>query len=164
VPLRILGLGAGPTAPVDGDVYLLTDRVPALLPQPVSPDIANVVEANGDHPGLVLERSEAASPSLLSDLRSDAGMSWLPSTGVWLTYLRLDATAASLRYDLAIDASGAGHPSPVDAGLTRGGAIPPVPAVGDPSLSNLWLALAFVAALVVAGSRGRRRSGGPTAV
>src|SRR6266545_626793 len=35
VPLRILGLGAPANAPVEADVYLLTDREPALLPAPV---------------------------------------------------------------------------------------------------------------------------------
>ncbi len=34
VPLRILGLGAGAEAPVEADVFLLTDRTPALLPAP----------------------------------------------------------------------------------------------------------------------------------
>jgi len=36
VPLRILGLGAGAEAPVEADVYLLTDLEPATLPAPPS--------------------------------------------------------------------------------------------------------------------------------
>jgi hypothetical protein len=44
-------------------------------------------------------------------------MEWIPS-GAWLTKVAIDADAASLSYDLAIDASGAGAPSPVDAGFT----------------------------------------------
>jgi hypothetical protein len=160
VPLRILALGAGDVAPVEGDIYLLTDRAPALLPQPVSPEIASVVEANGERPGLVLQRSEPASASLLTDLRSDRGMTWLPSDGMWLTYLRLNATASQLKYDLAIDASGAGEPSPVDAGLTRGGSIPVVPEVGR-SLAGVWIALAFVAALALFAIRRRGTSGRP---
>src|SRR5205085_3217709 len=34
VPLRILGLGAKPTAPIDADVFLLGDHRPVLLPNP----------------------------------------------------------------------------------------------------------------------------------
>ena len=116
VPLRILGLGAGAEAPVEADVYLLTDLEPATLPAPLSPGLATRLP-QGVRPGLVLERSEPASPTLLTDLRSDKGMDWLPSSGMWLSYLRVDAKAGDLDYDLAIDASGAGQPSPVAAGL-----------------------------------------------
>ena len=34
VPLRILGLGHQPADPIQADLYLLTDRRPALLPEP----------------------------------------------------------------------------------------------------------------------------------
>jgi hypothetical protein len=44
-------------------------------------------------------------------------MEWIPSEA-WLTKVVIDADAASLSYDLAIDASGAGAPSPVDAGFS----------------------------------------------
>jgi len=37
----------------------------------------------------------------------------------------VDGTAAQLGYDLAIDASGAGRPSAVDAGFTMPGAVVP---------------------------------------
>src|SRR5438034_8808793 len=108
VPLRILGLGAKATAPIDADVFLLNDRAPAMLPTP-----------NGllSKPGLTLKRSEAASTQLLRDLSSDRGMSWLPTSGMWLDYLQVHSPAGALTYDLAIDASGRGVPSPVDAGL-----------------------------------------------
>jgi hypothetical protein len=102
VPLRILALGKKGIEPVQADVFLLTDRRPALLP-----------EARG----LFLDRSEPASPLLLQDLRSDSRMDWLPTSGMWLSYLRLDTTAGALGYDLAVDASGRGNPSEVDAGL-----------------------------------------------
>ena len=36
VPLRILGLGHQPADPIQADVYLLTDRRPAVLPNPVA--------------------------------------------------------------------------------------------------------------------------------
>jgi len=104
VPLRILALGKTGEERVDADVYLLNDQKPALLPAPI-----------GDN-GLTLLNDEPASDSLLSDLRSDRGMDWVP-TSAWLTKLRIDASAAQLGFDLAIDASGAGAPSYVDAGL-----------------------------------------------
>jgi hypothetical protein len=156
VPLRILGLGAPAQAPVEADVYLLTDRLPTLLPDPIA---ATDAPSSG-HPGLLLERSEPASPSLLRDLRSDKGMGWLPSSNVWLTYLRLDSSAGALTYDLAVDASGAGHPSPVQAGLVEpGGAFPNAPA---PAFTlGLVAGIVLVLALAIGGTLERRRSGRP---
>ena len=86
VPVRILGLGLEDGREVEADVFLLTDREPELL-------------AGG--PGITLERSEAASGALLADLRSDAGMEWLPAS-MWLSYLQVDADAGDLDYDLAV--------------------------------------------------------------
>ena len=105
VPLRILALGKTGEERVEADVFLLTDDAPALLPAP-----------DGDD-GMRLDHSAAATTSLLDDLRSDRGMEWIPSEA-WLTKVAIDAEAARLSYDLAIDASGAGAPSPVDAGFT----------------------------------------------
>jgi hypothetical protein len=91
-------------------VYLLTDHRPALLPAPT-----------GDN-GLILDHSAPATGSLLDDLRGDTGMGWIPTSG-WLTKVAIDAAATDLDFDLAIDASGAGAPSRVMAGLDRPGAI-----------------------------------------
>lgn len=102
VPLRILGLGRSGQEQIDANVFLLTDRRPALLP--------------GEVPGLDLRRDEPASESLLTDLRNDKGMEWMPSS-MWLTYLAVGETAGKLRYDLAVDASGRGKPSYTAAGL-----------------------------------------------
>ncbi|MEO8509713.1 MAG: DUF2330 domain-containing protein [Chloroflexota bacterium] len=129
VPLRILGLGKTSVETVQADVYLLTDELPALLPQPAG--------------GLSLAHSAAATDLLLADLRSDAGMEWVPTEG-WLTKIEIDAPATDLTFDLAIDASGRGQPSMVDAGLA-GRAAPP-----QPPLPNLAL-IAGLVALVVAG-------------
>jgi hypothetical protein len=104
VPLRILALGKTGEERVEADVYLLTDEAPALLPSPVATT------------GLRLDHSAAASQSLLDDLRSDRGMEWVPSDA-WLTKIGIDSAAGGLSYDLAIDASGAGAPSRVDAGF-----------------------------------------------
>ena len=108
VPLRILTLGLGENAPVEADVFLLTENLPELLPKPVSPDFGS---------GMVLERNERASQDLLTDLSSDKGMGWLPTDDMWFSYLRIDTTAGELQHDLAIDASGVGEPSPLAAGL-----------------------------------------------
>ena len=104
VPIHILGLGKTSDARVDADVYLLTDNAPALLPAPTGSN------------GMRLDHSDRASQSLLSDLRSDRGMSWIPNKG-WLTKIAIDADAPQLSYDLAVDASGQGVPSWVQAGL-----------------------------------------------
>jgi hypothetical protein len=103
VPLRILGLGLEPDREVQADVFLLTDDQPQLL-------------AGG--PGLRLERSQAASQLLLNDLRSDQNMSWVPDSQ-WLSYLKVDATAGDLHYDLATSVDRNVRPSLVEAGLTR---------------------------------------------
>ena len=67
--------------------------------------------------GVALEQSGPASGQLLADLRADKGMGWLPASGMWLSYLRIDSTAGELTHDLAVDTSGRRRPSPVAAGL-----------------------------------------------
>src|SRR5437763_1183042 len=62
VPLRILTLGRQPQDVIQADVFLLTDRDPAMLPQALSPD------GSSDQQGTILERSGWASNSLMSDL------------------------------------------------------------------------------------------------
>ena len=105
VPLRILGLGKAESEPIEADVYLLTDREPNLLPKPAASS------------GMILEQSREAGSDLLKDLASDRGMGWLPTSNMWLTYLRINATAGELDHDLAIDALGVDDPSPLAAGL-----------------------------------------------
>ena len=51
-------------------------------------------------------------------------MEWVPEDA-WLTKVAIDAEAPKLKFDLAIDASGAGAPSRVDAGLDLPGAVDP---------------------------------------
>jgi hypothetical protein len=128
VPLRILALGKTGDERVDADVYLLNDRQPALLPKPT-----------GDN-GLNLLNDQPASDSLLSDLRSDRGMEWVPASA-WLSKVRIDASAGQLGFDLAIDASGAGAPSYVDAGLEL-----PSPGLTAADALRMVLGLAFIVA------------------
>ncbi len=103
VPLRILGLGRVEGERIDADVFVLTEIKPTLL-------------AGKDSAGVVLDRQELASDALLTDLRTDKGMEWLPQS-MWLSYLKVAAAPSELTYDLAIDASGAGKPSAEAAGL-----------------------------------------------
>lgn len=127
VPLRILGLGLDGSQNVEADVFLLTDDEPKML-------------AGG--PGLSIDRSEAASPFLLDDLRSDVGMEWVPDE-MWLSYLQVDAAADELDYDLAVAADENTLPSLVDAGIDAPEARPVTPA-GDPI--PLWPAAAGLVA------------------
>ena len=156
VPLRILGLGKSAGETVQADVYLLTDDRPAMLPDPDS------ILAAG---GLELTHSAAGSESLLADLRSDKGMEWVPQEA-WLTKIAIDTSAADLRYDLAIDVSGAGQPSLRDAGFAPFGPLP-----APPSATPLWIMLLAIALAVPLGgawlvasaarnSGGRRLAGG----
>jgi hypothetical protein len=161
VPIRILGLGKTDGQPVDADVYLLTDRAPALLPRPIGEN------------GMTLAHSDVASEALLGDLRSDRGMEWVPETA-WLTKIEVAASdAAQLSYDLAIDASGQGAPSRVQAGLAKAAPILVTPAarrddvrfdagpaVGeDPRIALAYLAMiaTLVVVAFVAGTRTGRR-------
>jgi hypothetical protein len=102
VPLRILGLGKQGPDRVDADVFLLTDSIPTMLPEPRG--------------GLSLIHDAPASVGLLNDLRADAGMTWVPESA-WLSQVRIGTSVTDLRYDLAVDASGRGQPSRVAAGL-----------------------------------------------
>ena len=107
--------------------------------------------------GMTLDHSQPASESLLADLRSDRGMEWVPEHA-WLTKVALDGDASQFGYDLAIDASGAGAPSRVAAGLDLPGAVDPT---GPAMLRTLGTALFLVGslgALVVLVTR--RPSGG----
>jgi hypothetical protein len=149
VPLRILALGKTGAEAVQADVFLLTDHAPALLPVPTGRN------------GIRLDHDAAATPSLLADLRSDRGMEWIPPSG-WLTKVAVEGTAAQLSYDLAIDASGAGQPSAVAAGLALPGAALPTSAV---DVTRLLLALGLAVmgllgiGLMVGGRPGSRLAG-----
>jgi hypothetical protein len=137
VPIRILGLGADADTRIEADVFLLTEDEPDLL-------------AGGT--GMTLERSEKANELLLSDLRSDEGMAWLPND-MWLSYLNLDSPAAELDYDLAISATegvsadfaDTGVPAPESIPLADGGrpAWPALAGVGT-GLVTLGLGVAWV--------------------
>jgi Uncharacterized protein conserved in bacteria (DUF2330) len=140
VPLRILTLGREPQDLVQADVFLLTDREPATLPQ------ADAATGNPNQQGIVQQRSEWSSTDLMRDLRSDDRSRWIPTSPMWFTYLKIDTRASALTHDLAIDASGFGHPDPVAAGFDL--SQPPLPvdaATGARTILWLGVALALMA-------------------
>jgi hypothetical protein len=141
VPLRILALGRQPQDLVEADVFLLTDRAPAMLPQ------AEAANGNPDQRGIVQERSEQASDSLMADLRSDDRSRWVPRGDMWFTYLKIDVRAGDLVHDLAIDASGYGHPDPIAAGYQ-----PAAPAIdaNAAARSLLWLGMGLALVALIA--------------
>jgi hypothetical protein len=134
VPLRILALGKQPNDRVEADVFLLTDRQPAFLPE---------VSA-----GMQLAHNAPARKELLDDLRSDERMEWVPQNA-WLTKLRIDSRAGDLSYDLAVDASGQGQPSRLAAGLAPGHRNLIFQSVGAPATVALLLVLAAPAAMAL---------------
>ncbi|HEX6655164.1 MAG TPA: DUF2330 domain-containing protein, partial [Candidatus Limnocylindria bacterium] len=156
VPLRILALGRTEAETVQADVFLLTDDQPAMLPDPNS-----LIGT----PGLTLEHAAPASSQLLTDLRSDKGMGWVPDSA-WLTKIAIDAKAPELRFDLAIDASGKGMPSLRDAGFAPFGPLP-----APPPSTLIWVLLLGVAltlplgavALITVAARAGGRGGRPLA-
>jgi hypothetical protein len=154
VPLRILGLGRNPADRVEADVFLLTDHEAAVLPQTDDPN-----RFLADQTGLIREVSEPASDQLITDLRSDRGMGWMPDD-LWLTYLRVNAPAGELTYDLAIDGSGAGLPDPAATGLGSGavgGGGPP------PTFALAAIVLTVLLAATAAESAHRRAGRSPAA-
>jgi hypothetical protein len=126
VPLRILALGKGGSERIEADVFLLTESRPNLMPTPIGRN------------GLGLEHFAPATKSLLDDLRSDRDMEWVPRHA-WLTQVRIDAAAEQLKFDLAIDETGSGQPSRVDAGFDLPGVLP-----AKIEGSGLGLAIVFV--------------------
>ncbi len=147
VPLRILTLGQKPDALVKADVFLLTDRDPAILPLAVSPD------GLPNQEGLIRRVSEPASASLLDDLRRDKRMGWVPDH-MWLSYIDVNQRAADLTHDLAIDDSGFGRPDPLAAGYFLPGPTLPTTWLSE----GLWAAVAVSIVLLAAveGDRWRR--------
>ena len=138
VPLRILALGRDQADLVQADVFLLTDREPATLP------LAELPNGDPDQRGLIQEVSEPASASLLTDLRSDRGMQWLPTDDMWLTKIDVNTPAGDLVNDLAVDASGFGQPSAVAAGLDAS----QLPGADGGPWIALWVTLGVVAFVV----------------
>ena len=86
-------------------------------------------------PACVVKEPGSHVAGLLTDLRGDAGMSWVPESA-WLTELRVNSSVSDLRYDLAIDATGRSTPSYTAAGLAE----PTLP-IDSPQAAGLLLLL-----------------------
>jgi hypothetical protein len=155
VPLRILALGRQDAEIVEADVFLLTDRRPATLPEMERAD------GTPDQLGILESRSEPASEALLTDLNSDRGMGWLPTDDMWFSHVIVRQTARDLRHDLAIDASGFGQPDPVAAGLSAVAATGTFEIADPLALLPIVAVLLAVAAVALAAVRGRRTLGPP---
>ena len=131
VPLRILTLGRQPPGPVQADVFLLTDRDPAMLPQAVSPNGDPNQQGHRPRAERVGVGEPDARPPLRPALELDPGRADVALVPEDRRRLR-----ATLTNDLAIDASGYGHPDPVAAGFS----LPTVPVPDGPTARTiLWL-------------------------
>ncbi|HWL36874.1 MAG TPA: DUF2330 domain-containing protein [Frankiaceae bacterium] len=149
VPLRILALGKDARERVEADVYLLTDRRPNLLS----------TTRIGTNATLSIEYDDAASESLLRDLRDDKTGDWVPDSG-WLTKVTVSGPAGDLTGDLAIDANGVQEPSMVAAGFNIAPGSPGFPQPYDespaPAIAVAVMAGSLLTAAAVSSFRGRR--------
>ena len=125
IPLRILALGKQGSELVEADLFVLTDHRPWFAP------------GLSSMPGLQLRQQGWANDQLLTDLRSDRRMGWVPAKGMWLTAMTLHTTAAAIRSDLSIDGG-----LPAGAVLTEGPA---------PTPAWTWLIIALLGVATVAG-------------
>jgi len=105
IPLRILAFGKSSDQFVDAELFVLTDDRPSFYPE------------IGSIWGMDVRASERASASLLTDLRGDQGMSWVPASGMWLTALNLHAAASTVKADLSIDGGGPTKAAPNPFGI-----------------------------------------------
>ncbi|HWW53473.1 MAG TPA: hypothetical protein VNY84_06885, partial [Acidimicrobiales bacterium] len=167
VPLRILGLGLQPTDQIQADVFLLTDKHPTMH----FPEV-----------GVEVRSSDAATTSLLNDLRADKNMDWVPQQA-WLTFISIDGQTRQIKSDLSVDPQSKPRPTPpvtaaptttTSTSTTTTSTIPPN-LVADPSPltplraahhgSSAWI-LVLVATLLIGGvtasasrlARSRRRA------
>src|SRR2546425_1010607 len=145
--LRLDARSAFTVAAPQGVQVIMEVRIDALDITVLKGGGAEVGQWATEH-GMRLDHSAAATSSLLTDLRSDKGMGWIPQSG-WLTKIAIDASASQLTYDLAVDAKGT-SPSRVAAGLQAPAS--PASSSGQPSTDQIALigiALASLGAIVI---------------
>lgn len=144
VPLEIL---ASAGAPVNADLFLLTDR-----PLHTQSGVAVVSRASDGAtvdgaPDFTVAGAEPMSASLHRDLSIDRNMSWVPGKG-YLTYLTLNAPGARVTYDLGVDSHNvirlASYGTPL-ANLAGANAVLPV----SPDASALLFPALLIAATVL---------------
>jgi hypothetical protein len=126
VPLEIL---ANAGAPVNADIFLLTDRPLSTANGTVVTSKLNDGTTLDSAPGFTVAGAEPMNASLHHDLSIDRNMAWVPAQG-YMTYLTLNAPGASVTYDLGVGSANAIRltsfgTTPVDADVT--GAVPVAP-------------------------------------
>jgi hypothetical protein len=89
-------------------------------------------------------------------------MGWVPDSA-WLTKIEVDASPAQLGYDLAIDASGQGTPSRVQAGLDLPAARAAAPGHATDGLRIVAALVTILAGTALIGLVMTSRSGGSRA-
>ncbi len=151
VPLEVLALDG---QQVNADLYLLTDTpvnttdVAATVGQsPVGSEIPGAS-------GFTVSYEDRINAQLYHDLSTDRNMGWV-RPGSWLTYLRLNAPAESVTYDLGLTDRGVIRLAPFGTPpMQVGGAaaasrapswLPELP-MGTPEVVLMWLAVAGVMA------------------
>jgi hypothetical protein len=145
VPLEIL---ASAGAPVNADLFLLTDRplhtqsgIPVVSR---SSDGATVDGARG----FTVAGAEPMSASLHRDLSIDRNMSWVPANG-YVTYLTLNAPGAGVTYDLGVDSNNVIRLASYGTRIANlAGANPVLPVSPDPS-ALLFPALLIASTMLV---------------
>ena len=143
VPLEIL---ATPGAPVNADLFLLTD-------QPLRTDGGVLVTSRLTHgtldsaQGFSLAGAEPMNASLHHDLSIDRNMSWVPAHG-WLTYLTLNAPGAQVTYDLGVGADNVIKLTSFGAPAADLGANATIPVAPDPT-DLLFPALLIAGTMII---------------
>jgi hypothetical protein len=143
VPLEIL---ATPGAPVNADLFLLTD-------QALRTDGGVLVTSRDTHgtldsaQGFNLAGAEPMNPSLYHDLSIDRNMSWVPAHG-WLTYLTLNAPGAQVTYDLGVGANNVIRLTSFGAPAAVLGATAAIPVTSDPA-DLLFPALLIAGTMII---------------
>jgi len=102
VPLEVL---ANANDPVGADLYLLTDKRPAVAAIDGTTSTAAVGTTLPGAPGLVVRFQEPMNGVLHRDLSTDRNMSWVRPDG-WFTYLSLDAPGRTVTYDMSLTSAG----------------------------------------------------------
>ena len=88
-------------------------------------------------------------------------MGWLPADDMWFSHVIVRQTAAELKHDLAIDASGYGQPDPVAAGFSSAAAAGTLEVTDPIAVLPIVALRVAVAAVALAATRGRRTLGPP---
>ena len=130
VPLEIL---ASAGAPVNADLFLLTDR-PLRTQSGVAVVSRSTDGATVDGaPGFTVAGAEPMGASLHRDLSIDRNMSWVPANG-YVAYLTLNAPGARVTYDLGIDSNNVIRLASYGTRIANlSGANAPIPVAPDPS-------------------------------